>query len=126
MPFIYYHKEKVQVEKGRITQEAYRKLEKMLTDLGWSNLRWCPSPQKQYRYSLIGCPPGHDNKHYWETVIHTFAVKDHWGEDSGEVWVRDYLKGKVFESEEGVGWGYKLKKSIPDILFDVCSQLKHP
>lgn len=39
MVFVYYHKETVEVENGRITSEAYGKLEERLRKLGWSELK---------------------------------------------------------------------------------------
>ncbi len=119
MVFIYYHKQKVKTghELGRPIKKAeVQRLEQKLLNIGWKNLRWYPSPSKDRRWVLAGKPPNYRGPYgdYYEDAIITIATPGKPWENSGEILVRDYLKGPVFESQEGVGWGYglKIKKRI--------------
>ena len=114
MVFIKYHKQKLKTKgKGTlktIRSSELRKLEKMLTDLGWTDLRWCPCDprDKEHRYVLIGGPPNYDGEYsdYTEEAIYILPEPNRpdADADSGEVLVRDYLDGPVFQGPEGIAF----------------------
>ena len=40
----------------------------------------------------------------------TLAVQNRPDNDSGEILIRDYLEGPVYNGKEGIAWGYVEKK----------------
>ena len=112
MVFVYYHEEDVETDRIRIKDR--KSLEKRLADFGWSNLQWCPAdPINDPRVIevLIGLPPNYRGEYgdYWEEAIQILCLPKEHHFYSGKMLVRDFLEGSVWDSPEGVGWGYKNK-----------------
>jgi len=105
MPIIHYHKEKVELFRGRVKSSELIKLEKNLIDLGWSNLIWSPCPpENKEGDSLAGLPPnyhGDMGNYYYEDVAYTLKSLEKPYLELDEICVRNYLNGPIFESPKG-------------------------
>jgi len=92
-----YHKEKVEIEKGRIKREEIATLEGRMILHGWTNLKWCPGhpEDREIRWKLYGRPPNYQGKYedYLEPIIFTLAIPGKPYEDSGEILIRNNFGG---------------------------------